>query len=105
VGTVIFITTDGERYAVEATAGASIMQLATINVVPGIDAECGGSLSCATCHVYVDDEWFASTGAAEGPELDMLEFAEDPKPSSRLSCQIRYDDHLDGLVLHVPEGK
>jgi len=81
------------------------MQLATSNAVPGIDAECGGSLSCATCHVYVREDWFERTGGPQGAEVDMLAFAEEPGPTSRLSCQIRYTDALDGLVVIIPANQ
>jgi 2Fe-2S ferredoxin len=79
------------------------MEAAIANTVPGIVAECGGACSCATCHVYVDDEWTEKVGGPSEMEEDMLDFAFDVRPTSRLSCQIRLTDELDGLVLHVPE--
>ena len=81
------------------------MQLATAHGVSGVVAECGGSMSCATCHIYVDDAWVSRTGEADEDELGMLEFAEEPGPNSRLSCQIRYTEALDGLIVHVPENQ
>ncbi len=73
------------------------------NSIPGIDAECGGACACATCHVYVDDAWSERVGGPEPMEEDMLDFAFDVRPTSRLSCQIKMSDDLDGLVVHVPE--
>ena len=73
------------------------------NAVPGIEAECGGACSCATCHVYVDDAWREPTGQPDEMEEDMLDFAFDVRDSSRLSCQIKVTDELDGLVVQVPE--
>ena len=105
VGTVTFITHGGETFCINADRGISVMQLATSNALPGIDAECGGSLSCATCHVIVASEWFERTGAPNEDEHSMLEFAEQPEPTSRLSCQIKYSDELDGLVVHIPESQ
>ena len=71
--------------------------------MPGIEAECGGACACATCHVYVDDAWTDKVGKPEVMEEDMLDFAFEPKPVSRLSCQIKMTDEFDGLVVHVPE--
>ena len=71
--------------------------------VPGIDAECGGACACATCHVYIDEGWRAKTGEAAAMEQDMLDFAFDVRPTSRLSCQIKVTDDLDGLVVTTPE--
>lgn len=103
MGTIIYITAEGERIELEASAGITVMQLATAHGVPGIEAECGGSLSCATCHVYVDDDWYARTGPPGDTERDMLVFADDPQETSRLSCQIRYSEALDGLIVRIPE--
>lgn len=105
MGTVIYITPEGERIEIEASPGITVMQLATAHGVPGIEAECGGSLSCATCHVYVDEDWYGRTGAPGENERDMLEFAEDPRENSRLSCQIRYSEGLDGLIVRIPESQ
>ena len=100
---ITFIGSDGTRYDVEAEDGSTVMESAIKNGVPGIEAECGGACACATCHVYVDDSWRAKTGEPEPMEEDMLDFAYDVRPSSRLSCQIRVTDELDGLVVTVPE--
>lgn len=100
---ITFITHDGARRETEAKAGATVMETAIKNAVPGIEAECGGACACATCHVYVDDAWVAATGKPEAMEEDMLDFAHDVRPTSRLSCQIKVTDALDGLVVTVPE--
>lgn len=100
---VTFIGSDGTRYDVEADTGSTVMEAAIKNGVPGIEAECGGACACATCHVYVDDGWTPKTGEPEPMEEDMLDFAFDVRPTSRLSCQIRVSDDLDGLVVSVPE--
>lgn len=100
---VTFKTGNGISQKVEATPGQSLMEVAVANAVPGIDAECGGSMSCATCHCYVDTAWFEKTGTLSEGEADMLEFADKPmKATSRLSCQITITDALDGLVVEVP---
>ena len=98
-----FILHDGTRFDVEAENGSTVMENAIRNAVPGIEAECGGACACATCHVYVDDEWMAEVGEPEAMEEDMLDFAYDVRPTSRLSCQIKVRDALDGLVVRVPE--
>ena len=100
---ITFVTHDGARYALSAAPGATAMEIAVKNSVPGIDAECGGACACATCHVYVDEAWVETVGAPEAMEEDMLDFAFEMKPTSRLSCQIKLGPTLDGLVLHVPE--
>jgi ferredoxin, 2Fe-2S len=100
---ITYITHDGEAIVTPAVSGISVMQIATSSAVPGIDAECGGSLSCATCHVYVDDDWVDVVGPPSDNEKDMLEFAEAPSPTSRLSCQIKFSSELDGLVVRIPE--
>lgn len=100
---LIFVDPDGTRHEVEAENGATAMETALKHGISGIVAECGGSLTCATCHVYVDDDWFEKTGEPSAPEEDMLDFAYDLRPTSRLSCQIKVKDELDGLVLHIPE--
>ncbi|KAB0680846.1 2Fe-2S iron-sulfur cluster-binding protein [Aureimonas leprariae] len=98
-----FVSSGGERYEFDVANGTTAMENAIRNSVPGIDAECGGACACATCHVYVDPEWTALVGEPEAMEEDMLDFAWEMKPNSRLSCQIKMRDELDGLVLHVPE--
>lgn len=98
-----FIANDGTRFDVEAEKGSTVMENAIRNAVPGIEAECGGACACATCHVYVDEAWTDIVGEPQSMEEDMLDFAYDVRPNSRLSCQIRVRDELDGLVVQVPE--
>ena len=100
---ITFITFDGKNFDVDAENGSTVMENAVKNSVPGIEAECGGACACATCHVYVDDAWAAKTGEPEVMEEDMLDFAFDVQPTSRLSCQIKVSDELDGLVVRIPE--
>ncbi len=99
---ITFIEPDGTRHETEAENGATVMETAIMNGVPGIVAECGGACTCATCHVYVDAAWAETVGGPSVMEEDMLDFAFEPKPNSRLSCQIRVKEQLDGLVVHVP---
>ena len=99
---ITYIQPDGERIETEAENGATVMETAIVNGVPGIVAECGGACSCATCHVYVDDQWTDVVGGPSPKEEDMLDFAFEVKPTSRLSCQIKVRDEIDGLVVHVP---
>ncbi|KQQ91338.1 2Fe-2S iron-sulfur cluster-binding protein [Aureimonas sp. Leaf324] len=99
---ISFITSDGTRYDLDAPDGGSVMQAAIRNDVPGIDADCGGACACATCHVYVDEARLAELPPMEAMEEDMLDFALDVRPNSRLSCQIRVRPELAGLTLTVP---
>ena len=98
-----YIAPDGTRFDVEAENGSTVMENAIRNAVPGIEAECGGACACATCHVYVDEAWTEKVGAPSPMEEDMLDFAVDVQPNSRLSCQIKVTPALDGLVVRVPE--
>ncbi|MEX6632601.1 2Fe-2S iron-sulfur cluster-binding protein [Hyphococcus lacteus] len=100
---ITFIEQNGTEHAVEAAEGASVMEAAVKNMVPGIDADCGGACACATCHIYVDDAWREKTGKAATMEESMLDFAYEPKENSRLSCQIKVTQDLDGLVVRLPE--
>lgn len=100
---ITFVTPAGDRYEIDAPNGSTAMENAIKNDVPGIEAECGGACACATCHVYVDEAWKEKTGEPEAMEEDMLDFAYDVRPTSRLSCQIKINEKLDGLVLTVPE--
>src|SRR5512144_178429 len=100
---ITYLTDSGAR-TVEATAGISLMQLALTHGVPGIVGECGGVMSCATCHVYVDEAWFGRLPAPQQAELDMLEFPDAPTTFSRLGCQIKVRAELDGLVVRVPKA-
>ena len=97
------IAYDGTPFEIDAVNGSTVMENAVKNQVPGIEAECGGACACATCHVYVDEAWLDAVGAPEPMEEDMLDFAFDVRPNSRLSCQIKVSDKLDGLVVRVPE--
>jgi len=101
--TITFVQPDGTEQVVEAKSGQTAMEAAIASNVSGIVAECGGACSCATCHVYVADDWTGPVGGPSEMEEDMLDFAFDVRASSRLSCQIRLTDEMDGLVLHVPE--
>ncbi|WP_029349009.1 2Fe-2S iron-sulfur cluster-binding protein [Bosea sp. 117] len=100
---ITYIDFAGTSRTVEAQIGSTVMETAIRNNVPGIDAECGGACACATCHVYVDEAWRAKTGEPSSMEEDMLDFASDLKPNSRLSCQIKVTAELDGLVVRTPE--
>jgi 2Fe-2S ferredoxin len=97
------VAPDGVRFEIDAEDGSTVMENAIRNAVPGIEAECGGACACATCHVYVDDEWTGTVGSPDVMEEDMLDFAYEVKPTSRLSCQIKVAPELDGLVVQVPE--
>lgn len=100
---VIFIDHEGNSKEVEAKKGTTIMEAAVQNLVPGIDADCGGACACATCHVYVDEAWMDKLGAKDDMEDSMLDFAEDVQENSRLSCQIQLTDELDGIIVRTPE--
>lgn len=99
---ITFIQPDGTSQTVDATPGNTVMEAAKLNNVPGIEAECGGACACATCHVYVDAAWSPKTGKPESMEEDMLDFAFDVRPESRLSCQMKVTPELDGLIVRVP---
>lgn len=99
---ITFIQPDGESQTVEAENGLTVMEAAKLNDIAGIEAECGGACACATCHVYVDEAWRDKTGKAADMEEDMLDFAFDVREGSRLCCQIKITDALDGLVVRVP---
>ena len=100
---ISILAKDGTTFDIQAEPGTSVMENAVRRSVPGIDAECGGACACATCHVYVDEAWQEKVGAPSPIEADMLAFAHDVQPSSRLSCQIKLADALDGLIVRVPE--
>ena len=93
----------GALKTIEVDNGLSVMEGAIQNDIPGIDADCGGSMACATCHVYVDEKWFDKIPKAEDAEVDMIDMAFEPKKNSRLSCQIIVSDELDGLKVTTPE--
>lgn len=102
---IIFKAHDGAETELEVDGdnGMTIMQAAVNNGVQGIDAECGGALSCATCHVHFEKEWYDKLPEAPAMEKDMLEFVVDPKDTSRLCCQVKITDEMDGIVVHIPE--
>ena len=93
----------GTSKTIEVENGLSVMEGAIQKEIPGIDADCGGSMACATCHVYVDDQWFNKIPKAEDAEIDMIDMAFEPKKNSRLSCQIIVSEELDGLEVTTPE--
>lgn len=103
---VTYIEHSGTRHSVEVPEGDSVMQGAISNLIDGIVAECGGGLACATCHCYVDDAWIDRLAAPSEMEKQMLQsVASEPRPGSRLSCQITVDNTLDGLVVRLPESQ
>ena len=102
---ITYVEHDGTEHTVDVKTGLSVMEGAIKNNIPGIDADCGGACACATCHVYVDDAWASKTGEKSAMEESMLDFAENVEPSSRLSCQIKVTDDLDGLVIRMPESQ
>lgn len=103
--TIRFIEPSGTEHVVEAENGQSVMEAATGSLVPGIVGECGGSCSCATCHVYIDQPWFEKLGTPGEMEEMMLEGAIEPGEQSRLCCQIEIADDLDGMVARIPAGQ
>ena len=100
---VIYKDFEGNSKTINVENGLSVMEGAVQNDIPGIDADCGGAMACATCHVYVKDEWFNKIPKAEDAEVDMIDMAYEPKKNSRLSCQIILSDELDGLEVTTPE--
>ncbi|UVC11859.1 (2Fe-2S)-binding protein [Rhizobium sp. TH2] len=100
---LIIIENDGTRHELDAAPGSTVMENAIRNSISGILAECGGACACATCHVYVDEAFADKAGKPDPMEEDMLDFAYDVRPTSRLSCQIRMTDALEGLTVHIPE--
>ena len=99
---ITYITHENQSHTIEVQNGLTVMEGAVQNDIPGIDADCGGGMACATCHVYVNDEWLDRINAKEDGEEDMLDMAFEPKKNSRLSCQIIVSDELNGLSVHIP---
>ena len=99
---ITYITHDNQKHVVEVQNGLTVMEGAVQNDIPGIDADCGGGMACATCHVYVKEEWLDKLTAKEDGEEDMLDMAFEPKNNSRLSCQLIVSDELDGLEVNIP---
>ena len=100
---ITYHTHDNKTHTVDVQKGLTVMEGAIQNEIPGIDADCGGSMACATCHVYVKEEWLNKIPKAEDAEVDMIDMAYEPKKNSRLSCQIIVNDELDGLEVTTPE--
>ena len=100
---ITYIEHNGKSHTIDVSNGLSVMEGAVQNNIPGIDADCGGGMACATCHVYVKQEWFDKLPKKEEGEEDMIDMAYEPSKFSRLSCQISVSDELDGLVVHLPE--
>ena len=100
---ITYIEKNGKEHKIDVPNGLTVMEGAVQNNVPGIDADCGGSMACATCHVYVKEDWFNKLPEKAEGEDDMLDQAYEPSPSSRLSCQIIVSDELNGLTVHLPE--
>ena len=99
---ITYINSDAKVNTIEVQNGLTVMEGAVQNDIPGIDADCGGGMACATCHVYVNEEWLDKLPAKEDGEEDMLDMAFEPKQNSRLSCQLIVSDELDGLVVNTP---
>ena len=99
---ITYKTQDDKTHIIDVQNGLTVMEGAIQNGIPGIDADCGGGMSCATCHVYVNEEWLDKLPAKEDGEEDMLDMAFEPKKNSRLSCQLIVSDTLDGLVVKIP---
>ena len=102
---ITYHTHDNKTHTIDVQNGLTVMEGAIQNDIPGIDADCGGGMACATCHVYVREDWLDKTGQANDLEEDMLDFAVHVKDNSRLSCQIKVTDDLDGIVLDMPENQ
>ena len=100
---ITFIDNEGTARTVEGEIGATVMETAIKHAVPGIEAECGGACACSTCHVYIEEDWREKVGEPSPMEEDMLDFAYEVRPNSRLSCQIKVREELDGLVVTTPE--
>jgi len=99
---ITYVETNGKEHVLEVASGLSVMQGAITNTVRGVIAECGGACSCATCHVYVDDAWVDKLSAKSEDEVALLDAVCNPQPNSRLSCQIKVTEELDGLVVRMP---
>jgi 2Fe-2S ferredoxin len=100
-----YVEHSGKEHTVDVPNGWSVMEGAVKNLIPGIDADCGGACACATCHVYVDPAWLVKLAEKQDMEQTMLDFANEVKENSRLSCQIKVTDELDGLVVRMPSSQ
>ena len=99
---ITYVEHSGKPHTIQVQNGLTVMEGAVQNNIPGIDADCGGSMACATCHVYVKEEWFNKLSKKEEGEEDMLDMAYEPNKFSRLSCQLTASDELEGLVVNLP---
>ena len=99
---ITYIDSTGNQKTIDVAIGLSVMEGAVQNNIPGIDADCGGGMACATCHVYVKEEWLNKLDKPEDAEQDMIDMAFEPKKNSRLSCQLIVSDKLDGLIVTTP---
>jgi 2Fe-2S ferredoxin len=102
---ITYIEHNGTEHVIDVKTGLSVMEGAVKNNIPGIHADCGGACACATCHVYVDAAWTDKVGTLADTERTMLEFASNVEPNSRLACQIKITDELDGLIVTMPESQ
>ena len=102
---ITYIEHTNKEHVVEVPNNMSVMEGAIQNNIPGIDADCGGSMACATCHVYVDEKWFNKLEKKDEGEEDMLDMAYQPNKFSRLSCQLLVSDELDGLIVRMPSNQ
>ena len=100
---ITYVEFEGKSHTVEVPSGLTVMEGAVQNNIPGIDADCGGGMACATCHVYVKEDWFNKINKKSDGEADMIDQAHEPNKYSRLSCQISVSDEIDGLVVNLPE--
>ena len=100
---ITYKDSEGNSKTIKVENGLTVMEGAIQNDIPGIDADCGGSMACATCHVYVEEKWFNKLPKAEDAEIDMIDMAVEPKKNSRLSCQLIVSDELEGLKVTTPE--
>ena len=100
---ITYIELNGKAHTIDVQNGLTVMEGAVQNDIPGIDADCGGSMACATCHVYVKDDWYDKLDEKSEGEDEMIDQAYEPKKNSRLSCQITVSDKIEGLVVHLPE--
>jgi 2Fe-2S ferredoxin len=102
---ITYVEHDGTEHTIDVKPGLSVMEGAVKNNIPGIDADCGGACACATCHCYVDEAFMGLVGEKSAMEESMLDFAEGVEPNSRLSCQIKVSDALNGLIVRMPESQ
>lgn len=103
MGTITFVSHDGDETEAEIVEGQTMMQVATSNGVSGIDGDCGGEAACGTCHVILDNEWFGKTGKQSDEEVQMLDMTPEREETSRLSCQIKCTADMDGMNVRLPE--